>query len=144
MAVIDCKGKFRKAAEFYANKLGIPSTTFIAIRSKKHLKGQLGYCERIVSADIDVYLIVLEDKGMNSIEDPLTILAHEMVHVKQYVRGELQDYDGFCMWKNQRIDDFEVGSEDYYFAPWEIEAYGMQVGLYRMFIREELCHTQKS
>ena len=141
MAIIDCNKKiFIEAAEFYAEKLGLPKDILIAIRTKKKLKGQYGYCERLISTEEDpfeAYLIVLEDRGKDSDEDPLTILAHEMVHVKQYVKGELQDFAGYSMWKSQRFEDFSAGSEEYYFAPWEVEAYGLQVGLFQMFMRKK-------
>jgi len=49
------------------------------------------------------------------------VLAHEMVHVKQYVRKEL-DYK-MCTWKSKPIDPDEM---DYYDRPWEAEAFALQ------------------
>jgi len=140
MAIIDCKKKFIAAAQFYAEKLGIPSNVVIVIKTKKNLKGQLGYCERIpMTKDITfpAFLIMLENNRKEEYDNPLVVLAHEMVHVKQYVKGELEDFHGYSMWKGQRFEDFALGSEDYYFAPWEVEAYGYQVGLYETYLRKQ-------
>lgn len=49
------------------------------------------------------------------------VLAHEMVHVKQYVRKEL-DYK-MSTWKSAPVDPDEM---DYYDRPWEIEAFELQ------------------
>lgn len=64
-------------------------------------------------------------------------LAHEMVHVKQYARGELQDYitpkkNDKVKWKGKTFSNSEEW-EDYWMSPWEIEAYGMEVGLYETY-----------
>jgi hypothetical protein len=62
-------------------------------------------------------------------------LAHEMIHVKQYAKGELKDYlrVNKSKWKGQIIDPEEV---DYWDQPWEIEAHEKEKGLYYMFIDE--------
>lgn len=54
----------------------------------------------------------------------LSTLAHEMVHIKQYIAGELNET--MTAWKGKRIDP---DSLDYYDHPWEIEAYGKEQGL---------------
>ena len=65
----------------------------------------------------------------------LEILAHEMVHVKQFAIGELIDNPSgkTVKWQGKRIS---VRDDDgYWTAPWEIEAYGRQPGLYARFCR---------
>ena len=62
-------------------------------------------------------------------------MAHELVHVKQYLKNELFDYvDGKAKYKGEI---FLIGRSDndavYYNSPWEIEAYGREQGLYKMF-----------
>lgn len=63
-------------------------------------------------------------------------LGHELVHVKQYLNGEMRDYvDGsytFLGKKYQPIPDGDI-SDEYYDSPSEIDAYGRELGLYRMF-----------
>jgi hypothetical protein len=63
----------------------------------------------------------------------LLALAHEMIHVKQYAKGELKDYlrVNKSKWKGQIIDPNEV---DYWDQPWEIEAHGGERDLYYKFI----------
>jgi hypothetical protein len=66
----------------------------------------------------------------------LLALAHEMVHVKQYAKGELKDYlrSKKSKWKSEIIDPSQM---DYWEYPWEIEAHGREKGLYFKFINYE-------
>ena len=70
------------------------------------------------------------DAGMGK-RSILLALAHEMVHVKQYALGELK-YN-----RRQRLHRFQGVSYHpnymYWEQPWEIEAFGRELGLYRMF-----------
>lgn len=56
-------------------------------------------------------------------------LVHELVHVKQYVSGELREcgITGDMLWKGKKA------ASNYWKQPWEIEAFGLQrclLGLY--------------
>lgn len=65
-----------------------------------------------------------------SLQDMLETVAHEMVHVKQYARGELKDSAksySLCKWKGKT---FSWQKTDYYDHPWEIEAHGRERGLF--------------
>ena len=55
-------------------------------------------------------------------------LAHEMVHVKQFALGELATHSN--VWKGKFVD------VDYFYQPWEVEAYGLEVGLVTNFAKE--------
>jgi hypothetical protein len=59
----------------------------------------------------------------------LLTLAHEMVHVKQYIKGELQDFRAkrTTKWQGKLVDEDKIY---YYDLPWEIEAHGREMGLY--------------
>jgi hypothetical protein len=59
----------------------------------------------------------------------LSTLAHEMVHVKQYIMGELND--DMSLWKGKKVDSDKM---DYWLHPWEIEAHGKEPGLLYKFI----------
>jgi len=63
--------------------------------------------------------------------DILKTLAHEMVHIKQYAYCDLNEH--LTRWKGIRISD----DLDYYNHPWEIEAHGMEVGLFTKFTKQE-------
>lgn len=69
----------------------------------------------------------------------LTILAHEMVHLKQYVRRELVLYSGDnegARWKGIYCSEYEYDS-----APWEKEADERELELYMAFF--ESCSLLK-
>lgn len=63
----------------------------------------------------------------------LKILAHELVHVKQFARNELRDtgHADYTKWNKQIYDQ---GKVEYWDLPWEIEAYGREYGMYRRYI----------
>lgn len=65
----------------------------------------------------------------------LEILAHEMVHVWQYATGRLRDIGDAdtVEWDGKR-KDYTGFIELNFDAPWEVEAYGRQVGLYTGFV----------
>ena len=56
----------------------------------------------------------------------LETVAHEMVHVKQFARGELNEKPA---WLGKT---YNINKTEYWDLPWEIEAHGREVG---MFIR---------
>lgn len=55
-------------------------------------------------------------------------IAHEMVHVKQYSKGELVDMSrsGETRWQNEMVSN----NTNYWDLPWEIEAHGKELGLF--------------
>ena len=65
----------------------------------------------------------------------VSTLAHEMVHVKQYVRNELVDLSSTdfnsSVFKNKR---YNLNRVDYYDQPWEIEAFGRERGLTKEYL----------
>lgn len=81
-------------------------------------------------------------RGARDDDDIIQTLAHEMVHVKQYAKNELQSgvmvaaRGGLKMsskwmgkvWKPKEKEDH------YYDSPWEIEAYGREIGLYQRWL----------
>lgn len=60
----------------------------------------------------------------------LQSLAHEMVHVKQYAKGELKFHERGNLVTFQRE---QYQGDEYWESLWEIEAYGREVGLYQKF-----------
>ena len=60
----------------------------------------------------------------------LQCLAHEMVHVKQYAKGELKFHERGNLVTFQRE---QYQGDEYWESLWEIEAYGREVGLYQKF-----------
>lgn len=75
------------------------------------------------------FLIELDTKQSKASQ--LKTLAHEMVHVKQYAKGELADLD---RQRKIKFNKKKYSTETFYWLqPWEIEAYGYEYGLYRMY-----------
>ena len=75
------------------------------------------------------FMIELDASMKYSFDQILTWLAHEMVHLKQFVRGELYDYEsGRVQWKSRSF-----GRVNYDDQPWEKEAYRLEGELYEMF-----------
>ena len=58
----------------------------------------------------------------------LETVAHEMVHVKQYARGEL--YQGTRIAKHRWQGKWVSNNLNYWDSPWEIEAHGREHGLF--------------
>ena len=90
---------------------------YVDIEIKK-IKDAQGYCleadDRTFELEIDSRL-----KG----DDLLTCVFHEMVHVKQGVRGELKDVNFFAKkWKGEEYFNLIYNVEH----PWEEEAYRLQ------------------
>lgn len=60
-------------------------------------------------------------------------VGHELVHVKQVLKHEAFDYtNGDVRFKGKRYSNWQDG-EKYYFSPWEVESYGYEQGLYKVF-----------
>jgi len=55
-------------------------------------------------------------------------IAHEMVHLKQYAKGELVDLErcGSTTWQRTKINS----ETNYWDLPWEVEAHGKELGLF--------------
>lgn len=71
----------------------------------------LGYCSHITDEGFEIDI-----KRSQKLRSLLTTLAHEMVHVKQYLEDA--------------IPDTYEQDLDYWDRPWEIEAHGRETGLF--------------
>lgn len=131
----------RQAARWYAKRLlGLRLYKTISLvlhfDSKQTSGVYYGFCEPVdFGARKKDFIITLKPSLRE--KDMLIFLAHEMVHLKQYAKGELTDYirtRGVIKY-NKRI--YKEDKIDYWDQPWEIEAYGRERGLYVRF-KEEL------
>lgn len=76
-------------------------------------------------------------------------LMHELVHVKQYAKGEMVHYErnhSMLKWRKQM--KVNVDKIDYWDLPWEIEAHGREEGLTQQFMvaypqHKEFCKDKK-
>tara|TARA_B110000285_G_C14855553_1_gene482058 strand:+ start:242 stop:757 length:516 start_codon:yes stop_codon:yes gene_type:complete len=62
----------------------------------------------------------------------LKLLAHELVHVKQYVMGELKPANNGFVYKKTLYSPESL--DEYFEQPFEIEAYGRERGLMNAFL----------
>jgi len=132
----------KKAITFYAEKLMTPrliESLTIDILYVPHIElgDSVGQCtpiyDQFVPKDFEIYIANDITK-----KNTLLSLAHEMVHVKQYARGELYEYarkPHLSRWKDKIWEDFERQGDEYWFLPWEIEAHGYEKGLATVFSR---------
>ena len=102
----------------------------LQIKNLQTESGDLASC--IDTEDLNTFEIQL-DKDM-SLRKKLLSLAHEMVHVKQFTRKELQHTDSINrqLWRGKKYNT----KNRYYDLPWEIEAYGRELGLFTTWIEE--------
>jgi|TARA_B110000977_G_C10777150_1_gene377099 hypothetical protein len=84
-------------------------------------KGAMGYCLEL--EDNRTFEIEL-DRSLSH-RKLLETIAHEMVHVKQYARRELNPTTEVWMGKT-----YNPKKVSYWDLPWEIEAHGREVGLF--------------
>ena len=126
------------AVEFYGEVLlgkRMAKNVYVLVKLTKNLKKKeqaYGFCH-ITDDSLSrprEFMIELDSSMKNSFEQILIWLAHEMVHLKQFVRKELWDYEsGSVQWKSKRY----VRSPEYDDMPWEREAYRLEGELYEMF-----------
>lgn len=96
---------------------------------------EYAYCEWEYDNHRSKDFIITVNSSLNK-KQTLLAIAHEMVHVKQYAKGELKDYIKVdkARWKTEIHDLKKI---DYWDQPWEIEAHGREKGLYYKFLEHE-------
>jgi len=129
--VKDCK----EAIKFYGKwllKENLYHKITINLSFENLSSRECAYCETDENGRKNRDFILTINKNLSR-KQILFALAHEMVHVKQYAKGELKDYVRLdkIKWKNEIHD---LNNSDYWFHPWEIEAHGMEKGLYVKYI----------
>ena len=126
------------ATWFYAEKLmgkRLMAGLEITINLKKNLLSKDGNEGSAIWED-DSYRpkeFIIELDTTVKIRNLLITLAHEMVHVKQWAKDEMYEYmniAGLVRFKGEKV---HMEITDYWDYPWEIEAYGRQLGLFIRF-----------
>jgi hypothetical protein len=144
LSIVKCpdKERFRpyvkRAALFYAENLlskKLMDNIYVQIKfnDKLDVYGYASVEEYNDSGKPREFLIEL-NPGIGA-RDILETLAHEMVHVKQYAYSEMNESS--TRWRGTKVN---VDNMDYWFEPWEIEAYGMSTGLFTKFVIKEQLH----
>jgi hypothetical protein len=133
--------EYKRAIDFFATKLfkhQLKRHLFLDVRLCKHLDA-LGYTsvEGYNYSDKPRDFLIEVNKNQNQVEI-LKTLAHEMVHVRQYVNGDLND-EG-TIWKGQPIPRKKHHDVN---APWEIEAEEVGQQLYDEYVKSNVNNTTK-
>ena len=133
---IDLYQTIGKAVTFYGEVLlgkRMAKNIYLDIKLTKDLKKKekaYGYCH-IIDDDLDKpreFHIEIDTSMKHSTQDILTWIAHEMTHLKQFVKGELYDWeDGSVQWKTKRY----IRTLKYDDMPWEKEAYRLENKLFQ-------------
>lgn len=79
--------------------------------------------------------INIDQNSLEDTENLIETICHEMVHIKQYATGELktivENGSNVFVWKGEKIiQNGNISLATYYNYPWEVEAYGIERGLY--------------
>ena len=120
------KNHVGKMVAFCAKKLMPKMNLDITVNLCKPT-GAMGYC---CEAD-NKRTFELEIDKSQSLRALLETVAHEMVHVKQYARRELDPNKEVWMGKTYNPENV-----NYWDLPWEIEAHGREVGLFVRYCEE--------
>lgn len=124
------------ALRFFVKKLMPRKRSLrIELQIKNLLKdGFAGLCEHT-----DRNSVLIEAHNHGNLYDYISFLAHESIHMKQYVTGELILKGRKEIWQGK-----DCSGLSYKKQPWEIEAWQGQHKLAKEFIKNEIGITLKA
>lgn len=106
----------------------------IDLQIKNLIKDEIvGLCEHMGGNEV-----VIESHNRGNLYDFISFLAHESIHMKQYVTGELKTTDRKETWHGK-----DYTGVPYKKQPWEVEAWTGQHKLAKEFIKNEMGITLK-
>ena len=118
----------------------------ITVRLKDLSKQNVyGYCTADPEGDAERLdrprVFDLEIHSKMKLRKILETVAHEMVHVKQFAKGELyqSSRNSKHRWQGQWVNK----DPDYWDCPWEIEAFGRQPGLFLRWVAKNNYQKKK-
>ena len=120
----------KRATTFYLDRLQQPTSNVnIIIVQKPNLDAD-GTCEKLSKKHF-----IIELKSGLTLEHTLITLAHEIVHVRQYLTRQLKTWflksGTVDIWQGKRFRNV-----NYYQQPWEAEALLLEQELYVDFVSE--------
>lgn len=124
-----------QAIRFFIKKL-MPRKRSLSIELKIHnlIKDDMvGSCQHIEGNEV-----LIESHHRGTLYDYITFLAHECIHMKQFVRGELKFENGKDIWNGEDLTGLAYRKQ-----PWEMEAWKGQHSLAKDFIKSEMNMTLK-
>ena len=105
----------------------------VNINIKRNLEEKEGLSGGVIDTD-DTNTFDMDICHTLSLRKKLLTVAHEMVHVKQFTRGELKHTNSYSV---KRWNGKTFYESNYWECPWEIEAYGRELGLFTMWVEEK-------
>lgn len=131
-----------KVSKKHLNALEFFSSRLITPQKRKHIEITVKYrkvIDELGTVYVDDYNVlgrpisfIIEVRQSDTEEEKLKTLAHEMVHVKQYIRGELNEE--MSVWRGHRVDSDEI---PYAEQPWEVEAESVAHKLYDEYVASQ-------
>ena len=123
-----------EAIELFAFTLLHPRTVevldiIVEMKDLGHADGYCGWEDSNINPRS--FTIELDKKLAGS--ELIKTIAHEMVHLKQFAKGELKERfkPTYChIWHGDIVD---VGLDNFYEVPWEVEAREMEEELFLLF-----------
>ena len=141
------KALLHNAVKFAALKLmskRLCNSLEISVKFDKSLMKNDGAVAQVEWVDNNYKARIFEitlDRNQSAFLQILSIM-HEMVHIKQYAKGELMQSLKNCKdhkWQKVWVDDSKI---NYYDLPWEIEAHGREKGMTLEWLRKTDLMTE--
>lgn len=136
---------YKKAILFFASEL-LSKTKQKKLKLSVVLKKftgksaeESGNCEQISRNNYKI-----EINNNKAFQGIISTLAHEMIHVKQGIYGELIMKDNGFVWKNKLYKSVDIDQDNKYDnCSWEKEAYALEPILTKRFLSEVLVNEVK-
>ena len=139
----DRRDLIEACVQFYAQELKIEKKRFtLAVFSKKDLAkdhAANGVAMRLTDG---IYGMDLDSRL--SMEKLIEVIAHEMVHIKQFATGQLKYKGRSLFWRGEKVIRSRI---NYYDHPWEIEAWSKEkvlaAKIFKLWMKAEDVHNGK-
>ena len=123
----------RKALNYFASQLFTPQmipNLHIRISYKSNMGNEYGWvCAEDYNMSGDPRHFIMAIAKDDNVETQIRTMAHEMVHVRQFVRKELDE--DMTRWKSRRVN---MDIIPYRELPWEIEAFRLGDKLFKQYM----------
>lgn len=126
----DKRALAEKTVAWSIKKLGLSrmSSLSIDVVLRKMKENEYGYCNIV---DSNRNFVIDVNKNV-TIKDLVSTIIHEMVHVKQFARNEMNGHN--MQWKSKIISE----DTDYMDLPWEKEAYRLEEKFVKLIWEENI------
>lgn len=79
------------------------------------------------------YILYIANMGDR---EAIKVISHELVHIKQYYDGSLEDIGDKVIWRGDTIIKSELGGINYFERGWEVEAFSKQDSIDRLITKQ--------